>query len=158
MSNAEATRWIARYRKLVRGAARHWLGAARFARTTDEDLESVGNLAVLEAVLMHEEGALRLDAWVRKIVMQRMGEWIALASPDVIDPAGIPAERTADLVVVAEAAALRRIEGLPKNDRAIVALRLQGVPLARIAEETGVSRRTLSGRLDAILDAIADDD
>lgn len=157
MSNAEAKRWIAKYKSVVDAQVKRWSTAAANNRVEPDELESVGNLAVLEAALTFEGEVARIRPWIKRIVWQRMSEWIALSTPDRIDPEGLPEDRTEDLIVVAEAGALRRIKGLPENDRAIVALRLQGLPLRAIAKEMGRSCKSIRERLDALLDAMEDE-
>lgn len=154
MSNAEAKRWIAKYKSLVDRQVAKWSRAAAFVGANADELLAVGNLAVLEAALTFEGDPARIRPWINRIVWQRMSEWIALSTPDRIDPEDLPPDRTEDLIVVAEAGALRRIKGLPENDRAIVALRLQGVPMATIAKEMNKSLKKVERRLDRILAAM----
>lgn len=160
MSNAEAKRWVAKYKSLVMSQVDRWGRAAAANRVEREELESVGDLAVLEAALTFEGEPARIRPWIKRIVWQRMSEWIALATPEQVDPAALPAlleDRTADLVVVAEAGALRRIKGLPESDRAIVALRLQGLSARAIAKEMGRPSKSIQERLNRILNVMERD-
>ena len=132
ISDSEARRLLRQYLPIVRALR------PLHPHLPDDELQAVGEDAILEAYLSHNGDRALESTWVRKVIHWRLAEAAVYQPPEHLEPDQVINGHDPELAVI-QATAVSLIARLSPRHQNIVDGRMRGETYEEIAEQIGIS-------------------